>query len=229
MIVASDGYRLRFCNMDYIFMSSIVGVYLLTLIASYDIACQWLKKLWQRMHTLPQHLHPTISPSNFYVKIPKFHFDAHGKKNHAQYAFGYTWGVGRVDGEGIERLWAMLKAAASQTIEMGPGARRDTLDDFCGFSNWRKVVGIGTDGVIVYFSNVTDTCLIGNTLLKKLVDALPEAMNHQRAFTEFDKHLRADRAEEVAQWEKEYEEWDKEPKNSPCIFDTTEPSKWIRS
>ena len=122
-------------------MSSIIGAAILALLISYDIACQWLKKLWLRMQELPVHLHPTIASSNFHVKIPKFHFDAHGKKDHAQYSFSYTSGVGRTDGEGIERLWGRLKPAAAQTIEMGPGARRDTLDDFCGFMNWRKVVG----------------------------------------------------------------------------------------
>lgn len=129
--------------MDYIFMSSIIGISILMLIASYDIACQWIKNLWTRVQGLPEHLQPNISPSNFHAKIPKFHFDAHGKKSHAQYSFAFTRGVGRTDGEGIERLWAILKGGAAQTIEMGPGARRNTLDDFCGFSNWRKVVGFG--------------------------------------------------------------------------------------
>jgi hypothetical protein len=40
------------------------------------------------------------------------------------------------DGEGIKRCWALITGAASQTTEMGPGARRDTLDDFCGYHNW---------------------------------------------------------------------------------------------
>jgi hypothetical protein len=66
----------------------------------------------------------------------------HGKKNHVQYSFTFTRGVGRVDGEGIERLWSTLKGGAVQTIEMGPGARRDTFNDFCGFSNWRKTIGL---------------------------------------------------------------------------------------
>jgi hypothetical protein len=33
--------------MDYIIMSSIIGIAaFLTLVLSYDIACQWFKKLW---------------------------------------------------------------------------------------------------------------------------------------------------------------------------------------
>ena len=122
-------------------MSSIIGIAVLTVLASYDIACQWIKNLWLRVPELPEHLRPNIAPLNFLVKIPKFHFDAHGKKNHAQYPFAFTPGAGQTDGEGIERSWARMKGGTAQTTEMGPGARRDMLDDFCGFMNWRKVIG----------------------------------------------------------------------------------------
>jgi hypothetical protein len=128
--------------MDYILMSAVVAVAILTLISSYDIVCEWIKNMWTRMEQLPQHLRLKIPPSNVIAKIPKFHFDSHGKKNHAQYSFAFTRGVGRTDSEGIERLWSTIKPGAAQTIEMGPGARRDTLDDFCGFSNWRKTIGL---------------------------------------------------------------------------------------
>lgn len=139
----------RFCNMDYIFLSAISGVAILTILASYDIACQWLIHFWARVITIPARLQPTIAPNSLKAKIPKFHFDAHGKKNHAQYSFSYTRGAGRSDGEGIERCWSSLKGGAAQTTEMGPGARRDTLDDFCGWSNWRKMVDIGMCNVVI--------------------------------------------------------------------------------
>lgn len=125
--------------MDYIFFSAVVYAGLLTIVSSYDIACQWIKYLAVRMTQMPEHLHIT---ANIIPKIPKFHFEAHGKKNHTQYSFAFTPGVGRTCGEGIERQWSGMKDGAGQTIEMGPGARRDTLDDFCGFSNWRKTVGL---------------------------------------------------------------------------------------
>ena len=133
----------RYCNMDYIFMCAVVAAGILTLIASYDIACQRIKNLWTRMERLPEHLHLQVLPSNVIAKIPKFHFKSHGKKNHAQFAFTFTHGVGCTDGEGIEQLWSIMKGGAAQTIKMGPGAQRDTLDDFCGFLNWRKMIGLG--------------------------------------------------------------------------------------
>jgi hypothetical protein len=210
--------------MDYIFMSSIIGMAILSLILSYDIACQYIKKFRQRIPELPEHLRSSIPQSNFQVKIPKFHFDAHGKKDHAQYSFTYTHGVGRTDSEGIERCWALLKGGAAQTIEMGPGARRDTLDDFCGYHNWRKVVNSGKS-FSMRTQHANSDISAGNSLLKKMVEAMPEAISHRQAFVAFDKHLRVNRKDQVKQWEVEYDAWVKQPKASPCIFDTSEPGE----
>lgn len=52
-------------------------------------------------------------------------------------------GVGRTDGEGIERNWSEMNGVANSTSEMGPGSRHDTLDDHFGHHNFRKYVGIG--------------------------------------------------------------------------------------
>ena len=68
--------------------------------------------------------------------------------------------------------------------------------------------------------------ITGNSLLKKMVEAMPEAISHRRAFDEFDHHLREDRPEEVREWEIEYEAWVEKPTGSPCIFDTSEPCKF---
>ena len=51
---------------------------------------------------------------------------------------------------------------------------------------------------------------------------MTQAVEHRRAFNEFDQYVCADRPEQVKAWDIEYEEWDKEPKGSPCIFDTTD-------
>ena len=53
--------------------------------------------------------------------IPKFHFAAHGTGDeagdteHAPYSFNYKPGVGREDGEGIERCWVDADGAARST------------------------------------------------------------------------------------------------------------------
>lgn len=132
-------------------MSAFIVTYLLSVIASYDIACQWLKNLFARISRLPSHLQLPITAEQVRGKIPKFHFDAHGKKDHAQYSFNYTKGAGRNEGEGIERNWSYVKAGVGQTVEMGPGGRHDVLDDFFGYSNYRKMTDIGKfDSYLTY-------------------------------------------------------------------------------
>ncbi|KAJ7844576.1 hypothetical protein B0H13DRAFT_1908834 [Mycena leptocephala] len=64
-------------------------------------------------------------------------------KCHGPYSFNYTKGVGRTDGEGVERNWSWLNRAARFISVMGPGSRDDTLDDLCGWGNWRKTVDLG--------------------------------------------------------------------------------------
>lgn len=122
---------------------TLIVAFFLSIIASYDIACQWLKHLFERLERLPPHLVIPLTPEQVQAKIPKFHFDAHGKKNHAQYSFNFTKGAGQNEGEGVERNWSYAKAGAGQTVEMGPGGRHDVLDDFFGYCNYRKMTDIG--------------------------------------------------------------------------------------
>jgi hypothetical protein len=131
--------------MDYLFFSSVMGTMLLLITASYDIACQWFRNFWTRMSAMPTEMQ---LPSSVKVrfKVPKFHLPAHVKKCHAPFSFNYTKWVGRTDGEGVERNWAWLNMIARSISVMGPGAREDTIDDFCGYSNWRKTVGLGAHG-----------------------------------------------------------------------------------
>jgi hypothetical protein len=76
-------------------------------------------------------------------KVPKFHLPPHVKVCHGPYSFNYMKGVGRTDGEGVERNWSWLNSAARSISVMGPGSREDTIDDLCDFSNWRKTVDLG--------------------------------------------------------------------------------------
>ena len=106
-------------------------------LVSYDIACQWSKNLWARLRKYPSsfsHLSNSIT-----FLIPKFHLPAHREYCRAYYSFNLSVHVGRTDGEAVERGWAFVNAFAGSTKEMGPGSRRDKLDDVFGDYNWRKV------------------------------------------------------------------------------------------
>jgi hypothetical protein len=132
----------RYANMDYLWFSSVMGIALLSIITSYDIACQWFRHFWERMKVLPDEMHlPESVKVQF--KVPKFHLPPHIKKCHAPFSFNFTKWVGRTDGEGVERNWSWLNMIARSVSVMGPGSREDTIDDFCGYANWRKTVSMG--------------------------------------------------------------------------------------
>ncbi|KAG6904959.1 hypothetical protein DXG01_005951, partial [Tephrocybe rancida] len=69
--------------------------------------------------------------------IPKLHEPAH-KEIHNELSMNHVVGVGLIDGECIERIWARHNALGNLTKTMGPSARHDTLDDHFGFWNWLK-------------------------------------------------------------------------------------------
>ena len=129
--------------MDYLFFSAVKDTPLKVVNISYNIACQWHRNLWDRMETLPadMHLHHEEKEVTFFV--PKFHLPAHIAECQWKFSFNFIKGVGRTDGEAPERGWANLNTIASSTKEMGPGHRRDTLDDIIGDSNWKKFIGFG--------------------------------------------------------------------------------------
>ncbi|KAG1785020.1 uncharacterized protein HD556DRAFT_1435293 [Suillus plorans] len=183
----------RYVNMDYLFFSTLRHTVIDTLNVSYDIACQWHKKLWHRMSTFPvsMHLLPTFKTISFFV--PKFHLPAHIEECQTSFSFNFKSGVGRTDGEAPERGWANINPVASSTKEMGPGARRDTLDDYFGDSNWKKVVKLG------------------HTMLHKMKDALPERQDHHEALDDLEEGLRGEYSAALAQWREQVEAWERDP------------------
>jgi hypothetical protein len=54
------------------------------------------------------------------------------------YDVAFQFHLEGTDGEGPERAWAGLNRFSSGTREMGPGSRRDTLDDQFGVWNYKK-------------------------------------------------------------------------------------------
>ncbi|KAG1836417.1 hypothetical protein F4604DRAFT_1886055 [Suillus subluteus] len=174
----------RYINMDYLFFSALL---------SYDIACQWHKKLWHRMSAFPISMHLSHAVKTISFFVPKFHLPAHIEQCQTSFSFNFKNGVGRTDGEAPERGWANINPVASSTKEMGPGARRDTLDDYFGDSNWKKVVGLG------------------HAMLHKIKNAFPERENHREAFEDLDDGLRGEYGPTLKQWREQVEAWEYDP------------------
>ena len=133
----------RQCNMDYIFTSSIAGAGLRLITISYDVSCQWFTKFWRRVPLLPVLFTASLHLMSICALVPKFHLQSHNEGCHSAFSFNFFKGGARTDGEGVERNWDELNGQGPSTSEMSPGSRWDTLDDCCGWVNWRKTMVLG--------------------------------------------------------------------------------------
>lgn len=184
--------------MDYIFFSSLAPLLLLSVVVSYDIACQWKVNLLKRMSSLPTQLQLplTVATTCFMFGIPKFHAPAHASACATPHSLNLMPGVGRTDGEGVERAWADLNRVANSTKEMGPGSRHDTIDCQIGYHNWEKFVGIGTCSPRTRMTHTKLTLWAkGNMLRKRLLTATHESRRHEAALEEFNRAVDAEHRE----------------------------------
>ena len=94
--------------MDYLFLSSIrfLGCVFLTIVASYDIACQFFKNFVQRVQSLPPSLQRSFTTDNMICRVPKAHLPAHVDECQGPFSLGYSEGVGTTYGEGPEHGWS---------------------------------------------------------------------------------------------------------------------------
>ncbi|KAJ7628915.1 hypothetical protein FB45DRAFT_1028980 [Roridomyces roridus] len=158
----------KYGNMDYIAASALRHlIRLLFFLFSYDIMCQWSKKLQERLLALPAALRFHLA--GYFVKyvIPKLHILGHLKYCQDFFSLLYTLGSAQADMEGIERIWSYSGPMGANTRQMGPGSRQDILDDFWHGWNWGKVVGMG------------------DTLRLRLVKARKELVRQEQALEEF--------------------------------------------
>lgn len=146
----------RYVNMDYIFASSLKNHAMPEVVTSYDIACQWSRNLRTRHDTYA--LAFDHREHELIYLVPKFHLPAHQMSCQYGYNFNYTKGVGRTDGEAVERGWAAVNPFATSTKEMGPGHRRDVLDDVFATYNWGKVRQMGEHSHITPFFLLLTAC-----------------------------------------------------------------------
>ncbi|KAF7373905.1 hypothetical protein MSAN_00602900 [Mycena sanguinolenta] len=136
----------RYINMDYMLWKSLVGYDdLIQLIVSYDIVCQWSINIWRRLAEYKPELKERAGTGYRYWVwlIPKFHLPAHIEACNILYSFDLSPYVAQTDGEAPERGWANANPLAASTREMGPGARRDILDDHFNDWNHKKIVALG--------------------------------------------------------------------------------------
>ncbi|KAJ8695381.1 hypothetical protein PTI98_007984 [Pleurotus ostreatus] len=179
----------RYCNMDYIVLSAIAGLSLMTLTIIYDIACQWKANFPTRMLAFPSSLR-IADAVHVDFAIPKCHLLAHQTPCQTPHSLNLKPGVGRTDGEGIERDWSMINPAANSTKEMGAGSRHNTLDDLFSHHNWMKTTGLGL------------------SLRRKYRIAVVEAKRHKELFEEFSESV--DNPELIKSWTEMIQDWEQD-------------------
>ncbi|KAJ7727252.1 hypothetical protein B0H16DRAFT_1735292 [Mycena metata] len=189
----------RYSNMDWIFSAIMRWKNpRLRKVVSYDIICQWFKKLFERLLKMPAAVRFFIVMSLYKFVIPKMHIHSHTLACQLLFSLNFLLGAGQTDGEGIERPWANLGGVATSTREMGPGSRRDTLDSHLSYWNWSKLIGIA------------------DLLRRRLDKARVEEREQAEAFATFS----AEQGERVEGWRAMVHAFEADPK-SPNPYEST--------
>ncbi|KAF7327522.1 hypothetical protein MKEN_00331100 [Mycena kentingensis (nom. inval.)] len=194
----------RYSNMDYILISALRDIGVKRVVVSYDIACQWKQKLLQRARTIaPRNNIPTnLDDLDLGFGLPVWHAIAHEPTCQAELSLTYVEGVGRTDGEGIERTWAVINPISYATKEMSDGNRHDTFETKVQHVNEEKNYGQG------------------DLLSRKLIVGIAAYETQLAEFMEMDESL----DDEVrAKWTKQVEEWEQDhTRPNPYLLDRSQ-------
>jgi hypothetical protein len=223
--------RRRYCNIDYLVLSSLLGFALMWLVVSYDIACQYYKKFWERMDALPDSMHLHIPRDCVWWKVPNFHLLGHGAACHCCFSFHFLRGAGKSHGETVEQNWSFSNGAAASTKRMGPGGRHGTLEDIFGFHNYERQLAMRKSSTFHQALIFGLTVVSDRVLPRRLAEAINDAKKCKLALNAFTEGLESEpgQAQQVAEWRAWVEEWEKENEHTlgaPCPFEYTETGKW---
>jgi hypothetical protein len=141
--------------MDYIVLSTLIGVQLLLVVLSYDIGCQWSKKLRKRALEFPDKMKLDAN-TNIEVKVPNWHVNGHGDFCKTHFSLNYQKGAGRTCGEDVETSWAHSNPLGPSVRELRPASRHELLNDNWNGWNFHKIVGFRKFGVILCMWQFSD-------------------------------------------------------------------------
>jgi hypothetical protein len=106
----------------------------------YDISCKWCQNFFTRVEEGEYLSIPEFK--EFIAAVGKFHISAHVKECFALFSPNFIKGIGQVDGEILETLWASLNLCSRSARTMTIAGRRELLDDHMRDWNWKKLVGM---------------------------------------------------------------------------------------
>ncbi|KIY63047.1 hypothetical protein CYLTODRAFT_337486, partial [Cylindrobasidium torrendii FP15055 ss-10] len=131
----------RYKNTDFVLFWVLSRMSYKQAAITYDIACQYKKNFARRVANHPALVEVDIELISW--ALPIWHGNVHALKCETVNSVKYRWGVGKTDGEGIERVWAILNRMAYMLKEEQPGARHDDLEDKINHHNFRKNLTLG--------------------------------------------------------------------------------------
>ncbi|KAJ7701278.1 hypothetical protein B0H14DRAFT_2281910, partial [Mycena olivaceomarginata] len=102
----------RYANMDFIMLSALAGFALLWLMILYDIACQWKLNLAEHIQRLPSDMQLPLDTIKIQYALPVWHAGSHNEECQNDNSLSFKVGVGKTDGEGVERTWSVMNPAA---------------------------------------------------------------------------------------------------------------------
>ncbi|KAF7295610.1 CxC2 domain-containing protein [Mycena indigotica] len=175
-----------------------MGLAILFITISYDIACQWKVNLPERMRRLPAPMQQNLEETKIQFGLPVFHAPIHNTECNNENHLERQPGTAKTDGEGIERVWSVLNPIAFSTKEMGLGHRADVIEDRVDNHNFLKNLGLG------------------NTLKRRLVLALAERSHQIDAFEAVSEGVHSDL---IKEWKRALRLWE-EDHSQPNPFAT---------
>ncbi|KAJ7053090.1 hypothetical protein C8F01DRAFT_1331342 [Mycena amicta] len=181
----------RYANMDYVLMSALRDARVKRLVLSYDIACQWKIYLAERARRITAATDIPTNLDDFEIDfgLPVWHAIVHEASCQADNSLSFLRGVGRTDGEGIERTWAIVNPVSFATKEMGEGNHHDTIEDKIDHINFEK--------------NIQQ----GEALSRKLIVAISERDKQTHEFEDMDESLND---ETRLKWKTQVDEWERD-------------------
>ncbi|KAJ7858228.1 hypothetical protein B0H14DRAFT_3085090 [Mycena olivaceomarginata] len=149
------------------------------------------------MDYMPEGLKLPLNDIKLQCALPVWHASSHEESCASANSLSFKPGVGKSDGEGVERTWAHLNPASYHTKDMGKGNRMDTLEDKIDAHNFSKNLGLG------------------DALCRKLVVARAEQDWQVKAFKQVCETVESD---VMKDWQSQIDAW---------LKDSSKPNPYI--
>ncbi|KAG8779988.1 hypothetical protein FRC12_023613 [Ceratobasidium sp. 428] len=140
MVNFLKGERQIYCDFAFAAMYKYVSVRgWLPIGMTYNIWCHWWINFFRRAQNLPP-LYELPADLDLTGAIGKWHLLGHIRVCWVWFSLDFIAFVGRLEGEGPERVWAHFNEHSGSTSEQGPGLRIDNINNIAHDWNFMKAI-----------------------------------------------------------------------------------------